>query len=123
VLPHATQPGRVDRRAGYDGLPFRERRQLLEQVTAYAFDTFGHAVLVNGVDDPQDELRHALGKHIGIKFARALADKSHRHAELAPLGENHLEDRGTNHPHLTDFGDQVLDKINNLGVARLPVLF
>ena len=92
ALPDANRKRRIDGGAGHDGLAFRECRQFRQEIVTRALNGGGHAALVVLIDDAQQELRHALRKHVGIQLAGALADEAHAHPELAALRQNGLED-------------------------------
>src|SRR5205823_13948328 len=93
----AAHDGRVDGDAGDDGLAFGERGEFLEELAARALDRLGDGVLVYGVDDAHDDLRHALREHVLVELAGPLRDEPDADAELAPLGEYLLEDVRRDH--------------------------
>ena len=90
----AAHDGGVDADAGDDGLALGEGGEFGEELAARALDRLGDGVLVDGVDDAHDDLRHALREHVLVELAGALRDEADADAELAALGENLLEDVG-----------------------------
>src|ERR1051325_1707246 len=90
----AAHDGRDDADARDDGLTFGERREFIEELTARAFDRLGDGVLVDGIDDAHDDLRHALREHVLIELAGALRDEADADAELTPFREKLFEDIG-----------------------------
>src|SRR5205823_10196718 len=70
----ATDDGCVEGGSRDNYLAFGEGRQVVQEVTANAFDGGGDAFLVDFVDDAHDALRLALAEHVGVELAGTLAD-------------------------------------------------
>src|SRR5579863_4671868 len=93
---YAADHGGVDGRTGDDDLAFGEGREVIEQVAANAFDGGGDTFLVDFVDDAHDALCLALAEYIGVELAGTLTDEADTDAELAPFGQDLLENGGGN---------------------------